>query len=114
MSGTEKALDAIDQVAERFETALEHNRSTYRLILWMSGGIFVIGVSLLIIGVIKWDTLILAPSAIITGLLYWPIINLLKIRKANICLYISPALIKCLPAARAADEIEKLLEWLRG
>ena len=47
---------------------------------------------------------------LLQGALYWPIRQILRIRKQNIALAAAPALIATLPPVQAAAEMVKLLE----
>ncbi len=82
------------------------------IVTWMAAAIFVIGISLLIVGVQAKDFRLVVPSAVLTGFLYWPINKILQIRKENIQLSVVPALIQTLPPEKAAEEIVKLIEKL--
>ena len=64
----------------------------------------------LVNGQFAWST----PSAITTGLLYWPLREIKDIREKNIALATAPTLITQLPKAKAAEEIQKLLQTLYG
>jgi len=57
-----------------------------------------------------WST----PSAVTTGLLYYPLREIKDIRQKNIALATAPILISQLPADKAAEQIQKLLEQLYG
>lgn len=97
----------------RIDDVLERNKKIVWVVIIMALAIFVVGLLLLIIGFKSRDWRVLTPSAIITGLLYWPIKTLLKIRKENIEIAVVPALVKTLPPEKAAEEIIKLIEKIR-
>jgi hypothetical protein len=67
-------------------------------------------ITALITGQFAWST----PSAITTGLLYWPLREIKDIRAKNIALATAPMLITQLPRAKAAEEIQKLLQTMYG
>ncbi|OGC51747.1 hypothetical protein A2982_00480 [candidate division WWE3 bacterium RIFCSPLOWO2_01_FULL_39_13] len=108
--------DIIDkQIAEaiaRIDLVLDRNVRLVWVVLAMSSVIFIVGAVLLLIGFKNGDWKILTPSALMTGLLYWPINKILTIRKENIQLAVVPALIKTLPPEKAAEQIIKLIEKL--
>ena len=100
---TGRALYCVNQILKRNER-----------ILWiavsMALAIFVLGVSLLLIGFITKDWRILAPSGIITGLLYWPINKILKIRMVNIVLTIAVVAAESLPPEKAIEEVSETIK----
>lgn len=97
--------DAVD----RIDRVLEKNKNLVLTVVIMAVLIFALGMMLLIIGSTSGDWRILTPSAIVTGLLYWPINRVLRIRKENIALAVVPVLVKTLPPEQAAKEIVKLI-----
>ena len=103
----------IDDALTRIDRVLNTNRQTVWHVVSMASVIFVLGVSLFVVGIKTGDWKILTPSAVITGLLYWPIDKILRIRKENIELAVVPALVRTLPPEKAAEEIVKLIEKLR-
>ena len=75
---------------------------------------FLLGISCFIVALVTrqfaWST----PSAITTLLLYPSLIEIKEIRQKNIALATAPMLINQLPADKAAEEIQKLLQTLYG
>ena len=105
--------DQIQDAIDRIDSVLKRNEQTVWLVVAMSMIIFAIGLILLIIGFNSRDWRVLTPSALMTGLLYWPINKILQIRRENIQLAVVPALIRTLPPEKAAEEIIKLIEKLK-
>lgn len=103
----------IEEAITRIDQVLDRNIRLVWIVTTMSVVIFGIGASLMILGFQSGDWRILAPSALITALLYWPINKILTIRKENIQLAVVPALIKSLPPEKAAEEIIKLIDKLK-
>ena len=103
----------IEEAINRIDEVLKRNVQMVNLVIFMSVIIFIIGAFLLVIGFRSDDWKILTPSALITGLLYWPINKIITIRKENIQLAVVPALIRTLPPEKAAEEIIKLIEKIK-
>jgi hypothetical protein len=97
------------RIDERIDHAIAANKRFETVIILLSIGIFIIGFSAFIYGMLKGNVFVVAPSLIITGLLYWPIRKIEKIRKDNIALSVIPSIIKNLPPEEAAKELSKLL-----
>jgi hypothetical protein len=102
---TGRALYCVNQVLQRNERILW-------IVISMALGIFILGISLLLIGIITKDWRILAPSSIITGLLYWPINMIHKMRVENMVLLLAIALVpvESLPPEKAAEQIGKVID----
>lgn len=109
MRKTKIIEDQITEAIERIDKVLSKNERTVWVVISMSVIIFAIGSALLVIGFESGDWRVLTPSALMTGLLYWPINKILKIRKENIQLAVVPALIRTLPPEKSAEEIIKLI-----
>jgi hypothetical protein len=105
--------DQINEAIQRIDIVLERNIKIFWLVIVMSVFIFAVGTVLMVIGMQSNDWRLLVPSAFITGLLYWPINKIISIRKENIQLAVVPALIRMLPADKAAEQIIKLIENLK-
>ena len=93
---------------------LRQNRRIEWTYIGLTAALFVTGISCFIValstGEFAWST----PSAITTGLLYWPLKEIKEIRNKNIALATAPMLITQLPPDKAAEEIQKLLKNLYG
>lgn len=111
---TEYSVDEqIDAVIDRIDIVLHRHKKTFWLIVCMAVAIFIVSLSLLVIGLLKNDTAIVGSSAVI-GFIYGSMRWILRLRREDIYLAVAPLLVKGLPPARAANEIEKLLERLRS
>ncbi|MEZ5357505.1 MAG: hypothetical protein R3F48_01660 [Candidatus Zixiibacteriota bacterium] len=102
----------IDSAIERIDDVLEMHKRTYWIIVFMALVVFVVAISLLVIGVLMESKFILGCSSIISGM-YWAIKKITRIRKEDIYLAVVPRLVRILPPEKASDEIIKMLEGLR-
>jgi hypothetical protein len=100
-------------IYERIDLALERGRRSEQLVIGLSVLVFALGMGLIAVGAALNSVLIVGPSVAIEALLYWPIRQVLRIRKQNIALACAPALIATLPPEQAAAEMVKLLEDVR-
>lgn len=107
-------MASIDDVLNRIDLVLKENKRIEVTYIALTVLLFGTGISCfisaLITGQFAWST----PSAITTGLLYWPLKEIKDIRSKNIALATAPMLITRLPRAQAAEEIQKLLQSLYG
>ena len=107
MASTEEILARIDDVLKQ-NRRIEWTYIVLTILLFGTGiSCFVVA---LVTGHFAWST----PSALTTGLLYWPLREIKDIRQKNIALATAPMLITQLPKGRAAEEIQKLLQKLYG
>ena len=110
----ERAEKAVDPVLQRIDDVLKDNKRIeliyigFTVVLFSSGIACIIAA--LITGKLAWST----PSAVTTGLLYFPLQEIKDLRRKNIALATAPALIAMLPKGKAAEEIQKLLQTLYG
>jgi len=105
MATTEDILKRIDDVLIQ-NKRIEWTYITLTILLFATGiSCFIVA---LVTGQFAWST----PSAITTGLLYWPLKEIKSIRHKNIALATAPMLITQLPKGKAAEEIQKLLQTL--
>lgn len=107
MADTSEILDRIDKV-------LKDNKRTENVYLILTVILFLMGIACiayaLIVGELAWST----PSAITTGFLYFPLKEIKLLRNKNVALATAPIIITQLPPAKAAVEIQKLLEHIYG
>ncbi len=107
-------MTATDNILSRIDLVLKENKRIEWTYILLTVILFVTGIACFIValrtGQFAWST----PSAITTGLLYWPLREIKDIRQKNIALATAPALITLLPKAKAAEEIQKLLQSLYG
>lgn len=102
----------INSAIERIDNVLNRHKKTYWIIIFMAMIIFIVAISLLVIGLLMESELILGCSTIIGGM-YWAIKKISRIRKEDIYLAIAPKLARILPPEKASEEIIKMLERLR-
>lgn len=107
-------MTSTDDILSRIDTVLQENKRIEWTYILLTVVLFGTGiacfVTALITGEFAWST----PSAITTGLLYWPLKEIKEVRNKNIALATAPVLITQLPKAKAAEEIQKLLQSLYG
>jgi hypothetical protein len=107
MTTTAEIIERIDDVLKQ-NKRIEWTYISLTIMLFLTGiGCFL---SAIFTGHFAWST----PSAITTGLLYWPLREIKEIRQKNIALATAPMLITLLPRAKAAEEIQKLLQSMYG
>ena len=98
----------------RIDQALERGKRSEQLVIGLSVMIFGLGTAFLIVAAVLGSIVVAAPAVLIEALLYWPIRQILRMRKENIALACAPALIATLPPEQAAGEMVKLLEDVRN
>jgi hypothetical protein len=104
----------ISEINARIDAALYENRRAELLVLLMAAGIFLLG----FIGIIAayWmnNPYLSGGSAVVTAFLYWPIREILKLRRDNIYLKTVPVMISELSRPELANEIRKMIKHLQG
>jgi len=102
----------IDPILQRIDKVLKDNRTIEIIYIIFTIVLFLCGITCFIIaittGKFAWST----PSAVTTAFLYFPMKEIKNLRKKNIALATAPILITQLPKAKAAEEIQKLLQNL--
>ena len=53
-------------------------------------------------------------AALLNGFIYWPIREIIKIRRDNVVLQVVPAMVAQLPPKEAAQYIGQIINWLKG
>ena len=105
---------SIEEILSRIDLVIKENKRIEWTYIILTTILFGTGISCFIVALITghfaWST----PSAITTGLLYWPLKEIKDIRQKNIALATAPMLITQLPKMKAAEEIQKLLHSLYG
>ena len=111
MAGLNIVTNTADRGLYYINQILDRNQKIVWLVVSMALAIFILGISLLLIGITARDWRILTSSGIITAFLYWPINKILKIRMENIVL-LSIALvpIEFLPPEKAAEQLLKIID----
>lgn len=102
------------QINSRVDGALRSNRRAEYIVIGMAVGIFVSGVSALVVAYWQQNPYIGGGGVILNGFLYWPIREVLKLRRDNLLLQVLPVMLAQLTAGDAAEEIKKLADYLRG
>ena len=107
-------MSTTEQIINRIDDVLRQNRRIEWTYIGLTVLLFCTGITCFILalstGQFAWST----PSAITTGLLYWPLREIREMRNKNIALATAPMLITQLPRNKAAEEIQKLLQNLYG
>jgi hypothetical protein len=104
---------SIEFVHQRVDSALLQNRRAERIVICMAVGMFVLGLAIVIAGYWSRNLYITGGAAVLQGFIYWPIKEILKLRRDNIILQTTPILVATLSPEAAAVEIRELLSFLR-
>lgn len=104
----------IAQINNRVDGALRSNRRAEYIVIGMAIGIFVSGVSALFVAYWQQNPYIGGGGVILNGFLYWPIQEVLKLRRDNLLLQVLPVMLAQLSPEDASTEIKKLASYLRG
>lgn len=105
-------MPSIDDILGRIDIVLKLNRRIEWTYIILTILLFLCGIACFIVALITGEFAWSTPSAITTGLLYWPLKEIKDIRRKNIALATAPILITLLPRNKAAAEIQKLLQTL--
>jgi len=105
---------SIEDTLARIDDVLRQNRKIEWIYIVLTTALFCCGIACIICALVTgnygWST----PSTVTTGLLYWPLKEINRIRKNNISLATAPILIATLPPLEAAKELQNLLHTLYG
>jgi len=101
-------------VNARVDAALRDNRRAEIMVFSMMGGIFLLGITVLVVGYWQTNPYLTTGAAIAQLLLYWPVREVLKLRRDNLVLQTLPTIIGTLPPADACLELRKTLSVIRG
>lgn len=104
----------IAPINARVDGALKSNRRAETIVISMAIAIFATGAATLLLAYWARNPYISSGSIISSGFLYWPIHEILKLRKDNLILQVLPVILAQLPPPDAAKEIKKLADYLRG
>ncbi|MFM9909172.1 MAG: hypothetical protein ACKVOW_07485 [Chitinophagaceae bacterium] len=104
----------IEAILQRIDKVLKDNRNIELLYIVLTVILFLCGITCFIIAITTGNLVWSTPSAVTTGFLYFPLQEIKDLRKKNIALATAPILITQLPKAKAAEEIQKLLQNLYG
>lgn len=111
-NGANLSSASIEAILGRIDTVRSDNRGIERLYLGLTVLLFGCGTACFVGALVTGQYLWASPSALTTGLLYWPLREIKDIRRKNIALATAPILITQLPPEKAAREIQKLLQVL--
>jgi hypothetical protein len=100
-------------VHKRIDNALAQNRRAERIVIGMAIGMFVLGLAIVVTGYWSKNLYVTGGAAVLQGFLYWPIREIMHIRRDNIVLQATPVIIATLSPEAAAIEIRELLAFLR-
>jgi hypothetical protein len=103
----------IDKINQRVDQALAANRRAENFIIGMAFAIFVLGVIITIVAYWHTNPYVGSAAVVVQMLLYWPIKEVLKVRRDNLILQSFPILVTTLPPDRLVDELAKTLEFIR-
>lgn len=107
-------MASIAEIMSRIDDVLLQNRRIEWTYIGLTVALFGTGISCFVVALVTGQFAWSTPSAVTTGLLYWPLREIKDIRQKNIALATAPMLITQLPPAKAAEEIQKLLQNLYG
>lgn len=97
----------------RVDQALAANRRAEHIITAMAALIFLLGLVVAGVGYAAANPYVSSGAILFQSALYFPIRRIGSLRRDNIILQTFPVMITALPAERAADEIVKLLDFLK-
>jgi hypothetical protein len=103
-----------EDILARIDIVLKENKRIEWTYIVLTVLLFGTGIACFVVALSRGEFAWSTPSAITTGLLYWPLREIKDIRAKNIALATAPMLITQLPKAKAAEEIQKLLHTLYG
>ncbi|MDR3425491.1 MAG: hypothetical protein P4M13_10555 [Alphaproteobacteria bacterium] len=104
----------LDDVNSRVDSALQKNSRAETVVLFMSSGVFVLGAFVLLVSYWIKNPYIASITVLVDAFLYWPIREVIKIRRENLVLQVVPSIVMTLSPSDAAYEIKKTLAYLRG
>ena len=104
----------IVQINGRVDRALEENRRAESIVIVMATGIFTVGIAGVIVAYWHQNPYLGIGSAVVNSFLYWPIREILRLRRDNLVLQVLPIMLAELPPIEAAKEIKKFADHLRG
>lgn len=103
----------LDAINNRVDAALKTNRRAESIVILMAVCIFALGAGTLFVAYWYANPYVGGGTFLLQSFLYWPIREVLKLRKDNLVLQTLPTLVAELPPKEAILEIRKLTEYLR-
>ena len=105
-------MPQIEETLQRIDLVLRENRKIEWTYILLTIILFGCGIACIVCALATGNYLWATPSAVTTGLLYWPLKEIKSIRRNNIALATAPILIATLPPEQAAKEIQLLIHTL--
>lgn len=105
-------MASIEDILVRVDEVIKENKKIEWVYIILTIILFSTGIACFVTALVKGQFAWSSPSAITTGLLYWPMKEIKSIRQKNIAIATAPILISQLPKMKAAEEIQKLLQSL--
>lgn len=107
-------MSSTDEILSRIDDVLRDNKRIEWTYIFLTVVLFGTGISCFVVALVSGQFAWSTPSVITTALLHWPLKEIKSIRQKNIALATVPMLITQLPKAKAAEEMQKLLQTLYG
>ncbi len=104
----------VAEIHARIDGALSANKRAETIVIAMAVGIFVLGVASFLLAYVEKNPYVGGGSILLTGFLYWPIREVLKLRRDNLVLQVVPVMAAQLSPADLSKELKKTLDYLRG
>jgi len=105
-------MPQIEEILQRIDLVLKENRRIESTYILLTIVLFLCGIACIVCALATGSYLWSTPSTVTTGLLYWPLKEIKRIRRSNISLATAPILIATLPSDQAAKEIQLLIHTL--
>lgn len=113
-SGYNSSPMDLEVINARVDRALADNRRAEWLVLGMATALFAVGLLVLLVAYWLRNAYVATGSVLVQGFMVFPITQVLKLRRDNLILQTFPGLIAAMPADKAAVQIVKTLDHLRG
>lgn len=104
----------LPDIHTRIDAALGANKRAETIVIYMAVGIFALGSVSFLFAYAEKNPYVASGSALLTGFLYWPIREILKLRRDNLVLQVFPVMAAQLNRTDLTSEIKKMLNHLRG
>ncbi len=104
----------LPEIHARVDAALAANKRAEVIVIGMAVAIFVLGAGCFLLAYFEKNPYVASVSLLLTGFLYWPIREVLKLRRDNLILQVVPVMAAQLDPTALATEVKKTLDHLRG
>jgi hypothetical protein len=104
----------LEAINNRVDAALKANRRAEFIVIVMALCVFFLGAGILFVAYWYANPYIGGGTFLLQSFLYWPIREILKVRKDNLVLQTLPVLVAELPPKEAILQIRKLAEYVRA